>query len=319
MVNTSGIISTVAGSGSGTWSGDGAAATAAGINDPGGVAVDNKGNIYIAEYGSSVVRKVNTSGIISTIAGLPGNPGYNGDGIQATSAQLNNDIGIAADTMGNVYIGDNSNNRVRIINTSGIINTFAGNGMGSFSGDGGPATAAEINWPDHMFIDKNQNLYFGDWDNDRVREINTSGIISTIAGNGVLGYSGDGGLATAAELHGPSGVVVSSAGNVYIDDINNNRVREVIFNTVGIPSINSKLNFVVYPDPANQTLFIKFDKRLTSGTLTINDVTGKTILIQKRNATQSLLQVDVSGFANGIYFITFENEGNRCVNKFIKE
>jgi trimeric autotransporter adhesin len=319
MVNTSGIISTVAGNGSSTWGGDGGPATAAGMNDPGGVAVDNKGNIYIAEYGSSVVRKVNASGIISTIAGIAGNAGYNGDGIPATSAEVNNAIGVAADTLGNVYIGDNYNNRVRMINTSGIITTVAGNGMGSYSGDGGPATAAEVYWPDHMFIDKNQNLYFGDWSNDRVRKINTSGIISTIVGNGVSGYFGDGGPATAAELNGPSGVVVSLAGNIYVDDISNNRVREVVFNTEGIPSISSRLNFVVYPDPANQTLFIKFDKELTSGTLTINDVTGKTILVQNLRNAQYLIQLDVSDFANGIYFVTIENEGNRCVNKFIKD
>jgi trimeric autotransporter adhesin len=320
MVNTSGIISTVAGNGSGTWSGDGAAATAAGINDPGGVAVDNKGNIYIAEYGSSVIRKVNTSGIISTIAGQSGNPGYNGDGIAATAAQINYAIGVAADTIGNVYIGDNYNNRVRIINTSGIINTLAGNGTAAYSGDGGPATAAEVNWPDHLFIDQYQNLYITDVLNGRIRMVTTSGIISTVAGNGVEGYSGDSGPATSAELDNPSGVVVSLSGNVFIDDEINNRVREIKnYLGVGINEINNTTGLYIFPNPADQTLSVSIGRNFTSGILTITDITGKCIVHQQINTPQTNLQLDVSNFASGMYFIQIQNEGEQYIGKFIKE
>jgi trimeric autotransporter adhesin len=317
MVNTSGIISTVAGSGNSTWSGDGGPATAAGINDPGGVAVDNKGNIYIAEYGSSVIRKVNASGIISTIAGQVGNPGYNGDGIAATSAQINMAIGIAVDTTGNVYIGDNYNNRVRIINTSGIINTLAGNGNAAFSGDGGPATAAELNWPDHLFIDKNQNLYFGDWSNDRVREINTSGIISTVAGNGASGFTGDGGPATAAELRGPSGVVVSLAGNVYIDDISNSRVREIIFhNSEGINTITpASESIFVSPNPAKDIIYLKIQNSIKAEKVVLYSITGQKIFDSRLEGKQSL-EISTYGLSNGLYFLTvLTDDGTTLVNK----
>jgi sugar lactone lactonase YvrE len=169
---------------------------------------------------------VNTSGTISTIAGN-GTQGYNGDGIAATSAELNWPQGVAVDGSGNVYIADMGNNRIREVNTSGTISTFAGNGTGGYNSDGIAATAAELNFPVGVAIDGSGNVYIVDEDNSRIREVNTSGTISTFAGNGTSGYNSDGIAATAAELNYPGGVAVDGIGNVYIGDEFNQRVREV--------------------------------------------------------------------------------------------
>ncbi|MGP8217270.1 MAG: T9SS type A sorting domain-containing protein [Bacteroidia bacterium] len=236
-VNTSGIISTIAGNGTAGSTGNGGNATAAELNSPMGVAVDVYGNIYIADYNNNIIRIVNSSGIIKTIAGtgtggLSGN--YNGDGIAATAANLDEPGAVSLDASGNIYISDFLNNRIREINTSGIINTVAGNGTANYSGDGGPATAAEINlWAAFNYrgggvvVDASNNIYIGDYDNSRLRKVNSSGIISTIAGTGTASYSGDGGPATAAELHYPTNVAVDASGNVYFADYGNNRIRKI--------------------------------------------------------------------------------------------
>ncbi len=168
---------------------------------------------------------------INTVAGT-GTGAYNGDGGPATAAEIQNPAGLYADTTGNLFFADQSNNRVRMISTSGIITTIIGNGVGGFSGDGGQATAAEINAPQGIFIDKKGNIYIGDFFNNRIRKVNTSGIIRNIAGNGFTNFSGDGGPATAAELNGPSDVCVDTTGNVYIADETFSHIR--IVNTSGI-------------------------------------------------------------------------------------
>lgn len=232
-ITPAGVISTFAGNGTAGFSGDGGAATSAELSGPLGIAFDNAGNLYIAESGNERVRKVTPLGIISTIAGN-GTAGYNGDGISATSAELNNPNGIIVDQSGNVYIGDYFNNRVREVNTAGVISTVAGNGTGGYSGDGGLAINAELYWPAGLALDSNGNLYIADDNNSRVREINSAGIISTFAGTGYGGYNGDGIPATSAELYAPDRVTTDSAGNVYISEYGNNRIRKV--NTSGIIS-----------------------------------------------------------------------------------
>lgn len=225
MVNTGGIITTIAGNGTGGYSGDGGAATAAELRLVRGVVLDTIGNVYISDYFNNAVRMVNTNGIISTFAGT-GVGGYNGDNIAATAAKLYYPQGLAVDKYNNIYISDGANERIRMVNTSGIITTIAGNGVNSYSGDGGPATAAELSDPNGVAVDKSGNVYLDDEANNRIRMVNTSGIINTIAGNGVLGFSGDGGPATSAELYQPIGVAVDNSGNVYIGD-NNQRLRYV--------------------------------------------------------------------------------------------
>jgi len=227
-INTSGIISTIAGTGIPGFSGDGGAATAAQIDSPHGIAVDSAGNVFFSQVnGSRRVRKINTSGIISTIAGT-GAADYNGDGISAISANVSA-AKIAFDSSGNLYLTDIG--RIRKINTSGIISTVAGTGTVGFSGDGGLATAAQIS-PLGVGVDSAGNIYIADSGNNRVRKVNTAGIINTIAGTGTAGYSGDGGPATAAQLNNPYDVQIDSAGNLYITDNANHRIRKV--NTSGI-------------------------------------------------------------------------------------
>ncbi len=235
-VNSAGIISTVAGNGIAGFSGDGGPATAAELNFASSAVTDGAGNIYIADVNNDRIRKVNSAGIISTIAGngfgSPGSGGFSGDGGPATAAELFYPVCIAIDNAGNIYIGEGANDRIRLVNTAGIISTIAGNGTYGFSGDGGPATAAELNYPNAMSVDTTGNIYFADINNNRIRMINTSGIISTIAGNGYGspnsgGFSGDGGPATAAEFYSPDGVSLDGAGNIYIADNNNNRIRKI--------------------------------------------------------------------------------------------
>ncbi len=226
-------ISTYAGIGIGGYSGDGGQATAAELKGPCGVWVDASNNLYICDESNYVLRKVNSSGVITTIAGIHVN-GFSGDGGQATAAELTDDQGVCTDKNGNIFIADFGNQRVRIINTSGIITTIAGNGFGGYSGDGGPATAAELNAPSGVVADSNGNVYIADESFSHVRMVNTSGIINNFAGNNIRGFSGDGGPAIAAELNNITNVAIDAAQNIYIADIDNYVIRMV--NTSGIIS-----------------------------------------------------------------------------------
>ncbi len=174
--------------------------------------------------------------IINTIVGN-GVAGYSGDGGLATDAEIWSPSGVFVDKVGNIYISDGLNNRIRKVNTAGIITTIAGNGYnpggnGGYSGDGGPATNAELYNPQSICTDAIGNVYIADWLNNRIRKVDTGGTISTIAGNGHGGFSGDGGIATACELWGPASICFDTVGNMYISDVNNYRVRKV--NTSGI-------------------------------------------------------------------------------------
>ena len=223
-VSPSGIISTVAGWGMGV---DGSPATSAWLGIPSGVAVDAAGNLYIADSSDNRIRKVNPSGIISTVAGIVAR-GFSGDGGPATSAALNAPNGVAVDGAGNLYIADTDNHRIRRVSPSGIITTVAGNGTKGFSGDGGPATSAALDQPKGVAVDASGNLYIPDTNNSRIRKVSPSGMISTVAGNGTQPFRGDGGPATAASLYLPCGVAVDAAGNLYIADTNNDRIRKVL-------------------------------------------------------------------------------------------
>ena len=236
---STGIINTIAGNGTAGYSGDSGAATSAKLHTPYGVAVDSSGNIYIADTANNRVREVTAStGVISTIAGT-GTAGYSGDGGAATSAKLHGPQSVAIDVSGNVYISDTGNNRIRKVTVStGVISTVAGTGTGGFSGDGGAATSAKLDGPWGIAVDSSSNVYIADIYNSRIRKVTAStGIISTIAGNGTQGSSGDGGAATSAELYSASGVAVDSSGNVYIADSGDNRVREVTVSTGVINTI----------------------------------------------------------------------------------
>ena len=230
-INSQWLIATVAGTGSGGYLGDGAAAVAAKLNGPETVVLDSHGNLYIADGANHRIRKVDTNGVITTVAGTLTN-GYSGDSGPATNARLYYPSGVAVDTNGNLYIADSENHRIRKVNTSGVISTLAGTGTSGFSGDGGQGTSARLNYPTSLALDTSGNLYIADYGNNRVRKLSPGGIISTLAGNGVGGYSANGGPATAAKLAFPSGVFVDAAGTVYIADTYNQCVRKVATNGI---------------------------------------------------------------------------------------
>ena len=224
-VSTDGIITTVAGNGVTGSTGDGGAATSASLFGPWSVAVDGAGDLYIGEQDFRV-RKVSVAGIMITVAGN-GTYGISGDGGQGMAAALTDNRQIAADRAGNLYISDSDTNRVRKVTPAGMITTIAGNGMASFSGDGGPAPFAQLGFAISVATDAAGNLYIADSVNKRVRKVSIYGTIDTVAGNGISGFSGDGGPALDAQFQLLSGVAVDAAGNLYIADAGNARVRKV--------------------------------------------------------------------------------------------
>ena len=225
-VTPSGVISTIAGNGTPGFAGDGGPAISAQVENPAGIAVDTGGNLFISDSGNNRIRKVTPNGVISTLAGN-GTPGFAGDGGPAISAQLTKPYGIAVDVAGNLFIADYGNSRVRRVTPDGVINTFAGNGTAGFSGDGGTATSAGLSFPSGVAVDAGGNLFVADTANNRIRKVSQGGMITTVAGNGVAGFAGDGGAATSAELSRPAGVSVDGNANLLIADTGNGRIRRV--------------------------------------------------------------------------------------------
>ena len=225
-IDQKGLLVNVVGSGASGYSGDGGPATQAQLKVPAGLTFDSKGNLYIADRDNHRVRKVDKKGIITTVAGN-GTAGFSGDGGPATQASLNLPSGLAFDSKNNLYISDRSNNRVRMVNSKGVIKTVAGNGSDGYHGDNMPALKATLDKPFGLAIDKNNNLYIADRGNNRIRKVDGSGLISTVAGDGGFYFIGDNGPAYRASIAGPTGVAVDGKGNIYIADRNNNRIRVV--------------------------------------------------------------------------------------------
>ena len=255
-IDTAGIITTFAGTGTRGNSGDGGPAVAARLAGSVALTFDQHGNMYIAD-GNGCIRKVNTTGIITTVAGR-GMAGYSGDGGAATAAALDGTCGVAVDLAGNIFIADQGNNVIRKVNTSGIITTVAGSAASGFGGDGGQATNARINTPGCIITDKAGSVYFADMGNNRVRSFSQSGLIKTVAGNGIWSYSGDGGPALSCALKSPSAICLNNSGNMFIADRNNYVVREVVnsmavaitANPGSIISVGTTVTFKV-PDGGN--------------------------------------------------------------------
>ncbi len=260
---SSGIITTVAGTGKGVHSGDGGSATKAALFFPTDVVVDGTGNLYIADSYNNRVRKVHAgSGIITTVAGA-GNGSFAGDGGPATKAAVAEPEGIAVDGSGNLYIADLANSRIREVQAAGgIITTVAGAGVPAAAGDGGLARKAAV-LPYGLALDRVGNLYIADYYDNQVREVHAaSGIITTVAGTGKSGFSGDGGPAVKAHLAYPEGMAVDGAGNLYIADSGNNRVREVHAGSGIITTVagTGKTDFSGDGEPATKaTLEVPYD------------------------------------------------------------
>ncbi len=228
-VSTTGVVTTVAGTGVAGYSGDGQLAVNAQISGPMGVAADAFGDIFIADTGNNRIRKVTNTGIIYTIAGN-GNAGFLGDGGLAPMAAIHAPQGVAVDAAGNIYIADTQNHRVRMATPTLIIQTIAGSGKPGYSGDGEPGTNAQLNSPAAVAVSASGNVYIADRDNGRVRMVDTSGSITTVAGTANANGIGDGGAAVAAGLVAPQGVAMDAAGDLFISDTGHNRIREVFPN-----------------------------------------------------------------------------------------
>ncbi len=305
-INSVGTITTVAGNGTAGFSGDGGPATSAQINTSWGIAIDGSGNIYISDSQNHRIRKVSSTGTMTTIAGN-GTGGYSGDGGLATSAQVNYPQGLVVDASGNLLIADLGNYRIRKISTTGTITTAVGNGSAGFSGDGGAATSAQINGAVGIALDVSGNIYFADQaPSNRIRKVTTSGIINTIAGTIVSGYSGDGGPATSAQLNQPEGVAVDGSGNVYIADVANYRVRVICINNC-LASINEQStliqNVLIYPNPNNGIFKLKTD--IENGEITLYNSVGQKVHEQK--ITQGTNNINADRLAHGLYHYVLKN------------
>ena len=221
---STGIITTIAGSSKTGFTGDGGPAAQATLTLPTGLAFDSSGNLYIADSNNWAIRKISTSGIITTVAGT-GQPGSGGDNGPATKAQLSGPQGIAVDASGNLYIVDSGNQRIRYVNAAGTIVTIAGSGAAGFSGDGGAAISAQFSSPMGIALDASDAVYVADLDNNRIRRFTVGGAINTFAGT--TRSIGDGGPSIQARLNAPWSIAVDSTGNLYIADRSDNRVRKV--------------------------------------------------------------------------------------------
>ncbi len=242
-ISPNGTITTIAGNGLFKFSGDGGPATSASLDAPFGVAVDSLGNSYIADTDNDAIRKVSPEGIITTVAGGIGVRGFSGDDGPATAAALNEPFDVAVDALDNLYIGDAGNNRIRKVGLDGTISTVAGNGVDGFSGDGGPATSASLKSRLSVAVDTLGNLYIADTFHNRIRKVSFAGIITTVAGDGFGGFSGDGDLSTRASLDLPRSVDVDATGNLYIADSDNDRIRKVLTTVSSFSVSPATLNF----------------------------------------------------------------------------
>jgi len=314
-VDTNNIITTIAGNDTLGFGGDSGLAIHAMLWHPADVATDTLGNIYIVDQDNSRIRKVDTLGIITTFAGI-GTAGFGGDSGLAINAKLNFPQGIAVDKYGNVYIADFYNSRIRKVDTGGYITTVAGNGTGGYSGDDSLAVLAEIYDASAVAVDDSGNIYISDYYNDRIRKVNTSGIITTIAGNGIQGYAGDNGPAVLAEIFWPEGVAVDSSGRVYIADYGNHVVREIkkADSTTATKTIEHYF-LKVAPNPSPGQFMITTDYLPQDYSVEVCNIMGEKVY-QSTFKTSSTL-IDLSGEPSGIYLLYLRSAKGISIEKLL--
>ena len=315
---STGIITTVAGNGTGGYSGDGVPATASELFFPSGIAFDAAGDLYIADWQNHRIRKVTmATGTITTVAGT-GTGGYSGDGSAATAARFYRPSDLAFDGSGNLYISEYGNSVVRkLTKSTGVITTIAGTGVAGYAGDGGPATAAQINQPLAVNTDTAGNVYIADWRNFVVRMVSaTTGVISTIAGNGFESYTGDGGPATDAGMSSVDGMAIDAQGNLFVADEFNDVIREIGCPTcvgLSVAAVSNAHPLTIYPNPATNSLTISSADQPISQ-VTITDLVGQVVLTHAYNT--KLAKIDITSLAQGIYLIKINGAE---VRKFVKE
>ena len=305
-IDSSGYITTIAGTGTGGYTGDNGPATDAQLFNPTGVAVDNWGNVYIADKANNAVRKIDAAGMITTIAGN-GNQGYNGDTWpSATLANLYAPSGVAVDNMGNVYIADESNNRVRKVDTFNKISTIMGRGIAGFTADGVMATNSEIYQPNSVSVDAYGNVYVSDQLNYMIRKVdhNTNSVVTIAGKHGVSSFNGDTGLAVNALIGNCKGLAVDASGNIAFTDWQNNRVNYITSTIAAVKEVSGTLSGIdLYPSPNKGT----FTVNVASATkemlhVTITNVTGQKVK-EITSETNKPIVIDLNA-ASGIYFVT---------------
>lgn len=323
-VNVEGIISTICGSGLGSFAGDGGPATAAHIETPHGACTDRKGNLYVADYGNHRIRKMSLStGIINTCAGT-GLSGYSGDNASAINAQLSFPSSVCTDIAGNLYFSEHGNHCIRKVDANtGIITTVAGNGSQDYTGDGGLAINAALNQPNGVFVDKNGYIYISDFGNNVIRAVTPQGIISTVAGSGEygsFGNYGDGGLADTAKFQGPTAVCVDNAGYIYIADGDNSVIRKVSpikFPNAGVQQLNGP-SFNIYPNPAPGGKFtINLARPQADAVVTLVNTIGQ--CVYKNTITGSQAAVDLTNNAPGMYYVQVVSAEGKITRKVVVE
>jgi sugar lactone lactonase YvrE len=313
----SGVIATIAGPGLPI---DSSSAASQAIDGPSSLAPDGVGGAYVAISSQNQVYRITAGGKISLIAGT-GIPGFSGDYGPATSAKLDHPTGVAVDAVGNLFVADSENNRVRKVAINGMITTVAGDGTADFSGDGDNATTAGLSYPRGLAIDSSGNLFIADCNNSRIRKVTPAGIISTVAGIETAGFSGDKGSATSAELNHPTGVAIDSSGNLFIADSNNSRIREVRaaygdINTVagnGGPANAAQLNFptgIASDSSGNLYVADYANNRIRKVSLRYS-VTSYFTHVAVGNNCSTLFQISNKGFTTTAGALVFtDSQGN---------
>lgn len=300
VVDASGTITTIAGTGTAGFT-DNLPATTTMLNNPRGVALDNAGNLYIADQGNNRVRKVTVAGIMTTVAGN-GTMGFTDNG-PATAARLNGPYAVATDTFGNIFICDVDNERIRKVNTTGIISTIAGTGTSSYNGDGIPATDAQLNEPIGVAVDREGCVYIADSWNQRIRKVLPSGSIITYAGTGMSGMGAENISATSALFFYPYGIAFAPNGDLLIADHGNNRIRHTYAGDVEVTTLNAPdIPISIFPNPsADGKITVALQQPVNGATLRITDINGS--VIGKYTITMPVSHYNIA--ARGVYIVSY--------------